>query len=146
MEHAMQAFAALLQRHPLIFAHMLAALGALLLGIVILSRRKGTTSHRALGWVWVALMGGTALTSAFIRDYRLPNLFGYTPIHAFTLFVAVMLPLAVLHIRRGNVEGHRRAMKGLFIGGCVVAGLFTLLPVRFLGSLLWGSPMNGIAS
>ena len=142
----MQAFAGLLQRHPLIFAHMVAALGALLLGIVILSRRKGTASHRALGWTWVMLMGSTALTSAFIRDYRLPNLFGYTPIHGFTLYVAVMLPLALLHIRRGNVAGHRKAMKGIFIGGCVVAGLFTLLPGRFLGSLLWGAPMNGIAS
>ena len=57
-----------------------------------------------------------------------------------------MLPLAIWHIRRGNVDGHRKAMKGMYIGGCVVAGLFTLLPGRFLGSLLWGTPMNGIAS
>jgi uncharacterized membrane protein len=28
-------------------------------------------------------------------------------------------------------------MKGLFIGGCIVAGVFTLLPGRFLGDLLW---------
>ena len=49
-------------------------------------------------------------------------------------------------MRRGNVDGHRKAMKGMYIGGCVVAGLFTLLPGRFLGSLLWGTPMNGIAS
>ena len=37
-------------------------------------------------------------------------------------------------------------MTGLYIGACVVAGLFTLLPGRFLGSLLWGTPMTGIAS
>jgi uncharacterized membrane protein len=142
----MNAYLALLQRHPLIFVHLTTALGALLLGVVILSRRKGTWSHRWMGWIWIALMGSTALTSAFIRDYRLPNLAGYTPIHGFTLYVAVMLPLAVWHIRRGNVVGHRKAMKGIFIGGCLVAGLFTLLPGRFLGSLLWGTPMNGIAS
>jgi uncharacterized membrane protein len=142
----MNAYLALLQRHPLIFVHLTTALGALLLGIVILSRRKGTWSHRRMGWIWIALMGSTALTSAFIRDYRLPNLAGYTPIHGFTLYVAVMLPLAVWHVRRGNVVGHRKAMKGIFIGGCLVAGLFTLLPGRFLGSLLWGTPMNGIAS
>ena len=75
-----------MQRHPLIFFHLVTAVGALLLGIVMLSRRKGTTSHRALGWIWVVLMGSTALASAFIRDYRLPNLYGYTPIHGFTLF------------------------------------------------------------
>ena len=141
----MDAALGLLQRHPLIFFYLVTAVSALLLGIVILSRRKGTRSHRRLGWVWVLLMGSTALASAFIRDYRLPNLAGYTPIHGFTLFVAVMLPLAVWHIRHGNVRGHRRAMQGIFIGGCLVAGLFTLLPGRFLGSLLWGTPLTGIA-
>ena len=142
----MDAALGLLQRHPLIFFHLVTAIGTLLLGIVILSRRKGTWSHRRLGWVWVVLMGSTALTSAFIRDDRLPNLAGYTPIHGFTLFVAVMLPLAVWHIRHGNVRGHRKAMQGIFIGGCLVAGLFTVLPGRFLGSLLWGTPLTGMAS
>jgi uncharacterized membrane protein len=136
----------LMQRHPLIFFHLVTAVAALLLGIVMLSRRKGTTSHRTLGWIWVTLMGSTALASVFIRDYRLPNLYGYTPIHSFTLLVAVLLPLAIWYIRRGNVRGHRKTMTGLYIGACIVAGLFTLLPGRFLGSLLWGTPMNGIAS
>ena len=142
----MSPFATLMQRHPLIYFHLLSAVGALLLGGIVLGRRKGTGSHRTLGWMWVTLMFCTTLASAFIRDYRLPNLYGYTPIHGFTLFVAMMLPLAIWHIRRGNVDGHRKAMKGMYLGGCVVAGLFTLLPGRFLGSLLWGTPMNGIAS
>jgi uncharacterized membrane protein len=78
-----------------------------------------------------------AASSALIRDTQLPNLFGFTPIHAFTALVAVGLPRAIWQVRHGNVVGHRRTMKGLFIGGCVVAGLFTLLPGRFLGHLLW---------
>jgi uncharacterized membrane protein len=28
-------------------------------------------------------------------------------------------------------------MRGPFFGACVLAGLFTLLPGRFLGRLLW---------
>ncbi|MCU0920440.1 MAG: DUF2306 domain-containing protein [Burkholderiaceae bacterium] len=142
----MNPFVNLMQRQPLILFHLLTAIGALLLGLVILSRHKGTDSHRTLGWMWVTLMFCTTLASAFIRDYRLPNLHGYTPIHFFTLYVAVMMPLAVRDVRRGNIVGHRKAMRGIYIGGCVVAGIFTLLPGRFLGSLLWGSPMNGIAS
>jgi uncharacterized membrane protein len=142
----MNAFTDLLQRHPLIFFHLVTALAALALGLFMLLRRKGTDSHRLLGWTWVALMAGTALASAFIRDYRLPNLFGYTPIHLFTVAVAVLLPLAIWHVRHGNVRGHRKTMQGLYLGACVVAGLFTLLPGRFLGSLLWGAPMTGIAS
>ena len=127
----------LLEQHPLIFVHMLSALGALLVGGVVLARRKGTVSHRASGWLWVALMGATVLTSAFIRDYRMPNVAGFTPIHLLTAFVAVALPRAVWQVRRGNVAAHRTTMRRIYIGGCIVAGLFTLLPGRFLGSLLW---------
>lgn len=127
----------LLHQHPLVFFHLVTAFSALLLGGVVLARRKGTTSHRALGWAWAALMASTALASGFIRDYQLPNLAGFTPIHAFTVLVAVMLPRGLWYIRRGNVTGHRKTMRGLYIGACVLAGVFTLLPGRFLGRLLW---------
>jgi len=93
----MSAFASLMQRHPLIFFHLVTALAALLLGGLILWGRKGSWNHRTLGWMWVTLMACTTLSSAFIRDYKLPNLYGYTPVHGFTLYVAVMLPLAVLY-------------------------------------------------
>lgn len=138
-------FNRLLHQHPLVFFHIVTALAALLLGIVILARRKGTGSHRALGWTWAAMMASTALASAFLRDYQLPNLAGYTPIHAFTLLVAVMLPRGLWYIRRGDVAGHRKVMRGLFAGACVLAGLFTLLPGRFLGSLLW-QQLAGVAA
>ncbi len=130
-------FGRLLERNPLVFFHLITAFLALLLGSVILMRRKGTDSHRALGWVWVALMGSTALATVFIRDYHLPNIAGFTPIHGFTVLVAVGLPRGIWCIRHGNVAGHRAVMKGLFIGGCVLAGVFTLVPGRFLGTLLW---------
>ena len=129
----MTALITLLHDKPLVFLHLVAALAALLLGIAILTRRKGTFSHRTLGWSWVALMATAALSSVFIRDYRIINIAGYTPIHLLTLSVAVLLPLAIWHIRHGNVLAHRRTMTGLYIGGCVVAGLFALAPARFLG-------------
>jgi uncharacterized membrane protein len=123
----------LLHDKPLVLLHLVAALAALLLGSAILTQRKGTFSHRTLGWTWVALMGSAAVSSVFIRDYRIVNIAGYTPIHLLTLSVAVLLPLAIWHIRRGNVSAHRRTMTGLYIGGCIVAGLFALAPVRLLG-------------
>lgn len=133
------ALARLLERNPLIFAHLVSALGALALGAVILARRKGTTSHRATGWLWVTLMASTMLTSAFIRDYRLPNVAGITPIHLFTVLVAVSLPRALLAVRRGDIATHRKEMRGMYIGGCIVAGLFALLPGRFLGRQFWAA-------
>ena len=32
---------------------------------------------------------------------------------------------------------HRITMQSLYIGACVIAGGFTLLPSRYLGNLLW---------
>ncbi len=133
----MQTFTRLLTDHPLVFFHLLTAAGALLIGIVLMSGRKGTLNHRVLGWTWVALMASTAGASAFLRDDQGFNVAGFTPIHAFTVLVAVMLPRGILYIRRRNVTGHRKTMRGLFTGACVIAGLFTLLPGRFLGNLLW---------
>jgi len=133
----MDAFTRLLEHHPLVFFHLATAFAALAIGIVVTSRRKGTFDHKVLGWTWVALMGATALASAFIRDYAMPNLAGFTPIHVFTATVAVLLPRGIVQIRRGNVAGHRKTMRGLFYGACVLAGVFTLLPGRFLGQLLW---------
>ena len=134
----------LLQSHPLVFFHLVTALAALLLGSVILLRRKGNGSHRVLGWSWVALMGSTTLATAFIRDYQMPNVAGFTPIHAFTVLAAVLLPRGVWHIRRGNVRAHRKTMGGLYLGACLLAGLFTLLPGRFLGNLLWKQALGVI--
>ena len=134
----------LLQSHPLVFFHLVTALAALLLGSVILLRGKGNGSHRALGWSWVALMGSTTLATAFIRDYQMPNIAGFTPIHAFTVLAAVLLPRGIWHIRHGNIQAHRKTMGGLYLGACLLAGLFTLLPGRFLGNLLWKQALGVI--
>jgi len=134
---AMNSFARLLAQHPVVFVHLIGALSALALGAVLLWRRKGTPSHRALGWAWVAAMGTAVVTSGFIRSTIPFNLLGFSPIHLLTIFVAVQLPRGVWHARQGRIEAHRKTMRGLYIGGCVVAGLFTLLPGRFLGQQLW---------
>ncbi len=133
----MNTFSRLLTQHPVVFFHLVTAASALVLGIVIMTRRKGTGSHKALGWTWVTLMASTALASVFIRDYRLPNVAGFTPIHAFTVLVLVGLPRGIWAVRKGRIEEHRKQMRGLFYGACVLAGIFTLLPGRFLGRLLW---------
>lgn len=132
-----ETLADLLQRHPLIFFHLITAFAAVVVGGVVLARRKGTPSHKALGWTWAVLMASTALSSAFIRDYGMPNLAGFTPIHLFTVLTAVTLPRGIVHIRQGRVSAHRKSMRSLYLGACVLAGVFTLLPGRFLGQLLW---------
>ncbi len=117
-----------------ILIHMSAAFSALALGIVMLARRKGTFSHKILGRVWAALMLTVAVSSLWV-----PSFLHFTWIHLFTLLTLVMLPWAIYKIRTGDVAGHARSMKGLFIGGLVIAGVFTLVPGRLLGNLLWQS-------
>ncbi len=114
--------------------HLVAAISALALGIVMLVRRKGTMSHKFWGRVWAGLMLTVAISSLWI-----PRFLHLTWIHLFTLLTLVSLPLAIYKIRRGNVRAHASAMKGLFIGGVVVAGLFALVPGRFLGNILWNA-------
>jgi uncharacterized membrane protein len=136
-ERAMQAFSRLFSQHPIVFLHLLTAFSALLLGLFILLRKKGSTRHKQLGWAWVGLMSVTALASIFIRDYRGLNLAGFTPIHLFTVVTLTTLPMGIWFARRGIVTGHRKTMKSLYLGACAVAGAFTLIPGRFLGNLLW---------
>lgn len=135
----------MIERHPLVLFHLLTALGAVVVGAVLMGARKGNINHRVLGWTWVVLMASTALSSLFISEGRLPNIAGFSPIHLLVLLVAWHLPRGIWQIRRGDVAAHRATMKGLFTGACVVAGLFTLLPGRFLGQLLWKHTLGVIA-
>ena len=132
---------------PAIAIHLSAALGALALGPVALWARRGhaagasgqrTRLHRAAGYAWVTLMLATAVSALFIRDYNLPNIAGYTPIHLFVPYTLGGLFLAFRHLLRGNIAGHRHNMLGLYLGACLGAGVFTLLPSRYLGQLVWG--------
>lgn len=127
---------------PLIAVHLTAALGTVAVGPVALWARKAGAHrprlHRAAGYAWVTLMLLTATSAIFIRDYRLPNIAGYTPIHLLIPVVYGMLFLAFWFLFKGNIAGHRKTMQYLYIGACGVAGSFTLLPGRSLGNLVLG--------
>jgi len=112
--------------------HVISAFSALALGAALLSRRlKGDRAHRIAGWAWVSLMLTVAISSLWI-----PSFMKLSWIHVFTLITLVSLPLGVYRARTHDVKGHRGTMIGVFTGGLVVAGLFTLVPGRFLGNAL----------
>jgi uncharacterized membrane protein len=102
------------------------------IGAVQLVRPKGTAGHRVIGWTWAALMMVVALSSLWI-----PAFLAFTWIHLFTLFVMVTLPLALYRAHRGEVAGHAKGMRGIYVGGLIVAGVFAFMPGRVLGNLLW---------
>jgi uncharacterized membrane protein len=119
---------------PVILTHTFAAIAALALGIVVFMRRKGTPTHRWMGRAWVGLMALTALSSFFIKANG-----SFSWIHLLSIGVLLMLVLGVVAAMRRNLVSHQRIMKGVFTGGLIIAGAFTLLPHRLLGRMLWGS-------
>ncbi len=131
-----------MQLTPTIAIHLTAALGALLLGPVAIWARKGAVKrpqlHRAFGYAWVTLMLVTAISALFIRDFRLPNVGGYTLIHLFVPYVLFGLVGAFWYLARKNIAAHQKTMVQMYLGACVGAGAFTLLPSRYLGQLVWG--------
>ncbi|MBF9232736.1 DUF2306 domain-containing protein [Microvirga alba] len=121
----------------LIQIHAAAATAALALGGYQMASIKGSKAHRRLGWSWVALMALVAATSlGIVSNWPVVGRFG--PIHGLSALVLITLPLAVLHARRGRIANHRSAMRGLFLGGLVIAGLFTLLPGRLMYHVVFG--------
>jgi len=131
-----------MQMTPLIAVHMTAALGAIATGpLALWARRAGAQRprlHRAFGYAWVTLMIVTAVSAIFIRDHALPNIAGYTPLHLLVPMTLFSLFGAFYMLARGDIRGHRRIMQSLYIGGCLVAGGFTLMPDRYLGRLVLG--------
>lgn len=115
-----------------LIVHLGTVLPALPLGAYILLQRKGGALHRMLGRVWAALMTTTAISSFWLQDNG-----GLSLIHLFSVATLISIPLAVFWIRRGDVERHRRAMVGVYIG-LVVAGLFAFTPGRLLTVWLFG--------
>lgn len=64
----------LLNASPVIQLHALhafAAMSAFVLGIVQFARRKGTFSHRTIGWTWVLLMTLVAASGFWIHEIKL---------------------------------------------------------------------------
>jgi uncharacterized membrane protein len=128
--------APLLEAAPAIPLHAFAAMGAFVLGLVQFAAPKGTLPHRTIGWIWVLLMAGVAVSSFWIHQIRLVG--PWSPIHLLSIFTLAMLPLAVWRAHQHRVADHRRIMILTFAGALVVAGLFTLLPGRIMHAVVFG--------
>jgi uncharacterized membrane protein len=85
------------------------------------------------------LMLFTALVTLFMSAEVGPTLFDHFGfIHLLSGLVLYSVPAAYFAIKAGNVKTHKANMIGLYVGGLLVAGGFTLLPGRLLGNLVFG--------
>jgi len=121
--------------------HVATVVPAFLIGTYqIFFSRKGAPFHRVLGYIYLALMTITAITTLFIHAL-MPNgpFGGFSPIH---LLVGLTL-FGVVGALRGawthNIALHKRAMIGVYIGGILIAGSLTFLPGRIMHAVVFGN-------
>lgn len=112
-------------------AHLATVGPAIMLGPVILWRRKGDRSHRGLGSVWLALMVTTAVVSFWIRGVN----GAVSGIHLFSIGTLIAVPVGIWRARAHDTRAHRQIMISLYIG-LIVAGAFALEPDRIAGRVL----------
>lgn len=116
-----------------LWVHLATVIPAVPLGAWVLWGPKGTPAHKAAGRVWALMMLVTAIDSFWLRSLT----GGIGPIHIFSVLTLVSIPVSIWNARRGNIEAHRRAMVGVYVG-LFVAGGFAMLPGRFLSTLFFG--------
>jgi len=117
-----------------IVLHLAAAVAAIGIGALAFAARKGSVVHRIAGRSWVLLMLVAAISSFWIQTRG-----HFSPIHILSVAVPLMLAAGVYFAATGRLVRHRRMMIGIYALGLGAAGLFTLLPDRLLGRLLWTS-------
>ncbi len=128
-------FAPLLAAPFAVQFHVATVLPAAVLGAFLLARPKGTPAHRLLGKVWLVLMVATSVSTFFIHGIDM--VFGFSPIHLLSLYVIFGSFKAISAARRRDIRAHRAHVAGMYLGGIVAAGLFTLVPGRLMGRMVF---------
>ncbi len=132
--------APLLQAPLAVRIHVVTVVPAFVIGTyLIFFSRKGAPYHRALGYVYLALMTATAVDALFIH-ILMPDgpFFGFSPIHLFSALTLFGVVSAVLGARNHNIAQHRYSMLGVYIGGILIAGSLALLPGRIMHAVVFG--------
>ena len=129
-------FAPLLAASQPIPIHAFLAIFALIVGAAQFALPKGTTLHRATGYIWVLAMFIVAVSSFFINETRWIGPFG--PIHLLSGLVLWSLWQGVGFARSHAIAEHRKAMNLLYIYSLILAGGFTFLPGRIMHEVVFG--------
>ncbi len=123
----------------LAYLHLWTVVPCFFIGAFLLLNRKGTPVHKVLGRVYMPLMLFTAVATLFMEAQLGPTLLGHFGfIHLFSFLVLFSIPAGFIAIRNGDIRGHQGSMKGVYIGGILIAGSLAFTPGRMLHSWLFG--------
>jgi uncharacterized membrane protein len=122
----------------LAYIHLATVFLASILGALLLFKKKGTASHRRVGKYYMMLMLTTAVVALFMPAQVGPAFLGHFGfIHLFCVLVLYSVPAAYFAVRNGNIAKHKFNMIGVYVGGILIAGTFTLMPGRLLHKWLF---------
>jgi|SRR5690348_8142756 len=130
----------LLHAAPAVQIHAATVVPAFFIGTwQILLSRKGARAHRAIGYVYLALMTITAIAALFIHAVMPKSpFFGLSPIHVFVPITLFGVASALYGAWTHNVRAHRSAMIGTYIGGLLIAGSLAFMPGRIMHTVVFG--------
>ena len=117
-------------------SHAITALVAVIIGAIQLISAKGTRQHQVLGYLWVSMMMYVSISSFFISEIQLWGAF--SPIHLLSVWTVITLCTGIYFARTGNIKAHQLNMQLLYGLALILTGLFTLLPNRVMGQMLFG--------
>ena len=123
------------QTHP-IPLHAIAAILAIILGGMQLYMKKGSATHKLFGYVWVGLMLIVSVSSFFIHEIKLWNI--YSPIHLLSAWTIFSLGLAIYYVRISNIKRHKHVMIMIYGFALVLTGFFTFMPGRVMHQIVFG--------
>ena len=123
------------ETHP-IPLHAIAAILAIILGGVQLYMNKGSVTHKLLGYIWVGLMLIVSVSSFFIHEIKLWNI--YSPIHLLSAWTIFSLGLAIYYVRISNIKRHKHVMIMIYVFALVLTGFFTFMPGRVMHQIVFG--------
>jgi uncharacterized membrane protein len=105
---------------------------------LIIVSDKGGVLHKKIGYVYMVLIFFSSIISLFLKAYvgaTFLNHFGW--IHLLSFLTIWTVPRSLIAVKKGNIQRHKRSMKLLYWTGLLLAGLFTLMPGRYLHSVLF---------
>jgi uncharacterized membrane protein len=117
-------------------SHAITALVAVIIGAIQLISAKGTRQHQVLGYLWVSMMMYVSISSFFISEIQLWGAF--SPIHLLSAWTVITLCTGIYFARMGKIKAHQLNMQLLYGLALILTGLFTLLPNRVMGQMLFG--------
>jgi uncharacterized membrane protein len=123
----------------MMYLHLATVVPCFIIGTLLLIIRKGTSTHKIFGRIYMVLMLITATITLFMSAQVGPTLFNHFGwIHSFSFLTLYSVPTAYTAIKRGDVKTHKRKMLLLYFGAIIIAGGFTFVPGRYLYGVFFG--------